>query len=67
MRDRRGGKDLKQGGAINLLFLLTLYCGAKPVPVYLRLEAIINFVEGNDNEEADNKLYFIGADVDGSS
>ncbi len=38
----------------------------KPVPEYLRLYAIINFEEGNDNEEADSNLHFIGIDVDRS-
>ena len=60
-----GGRISCKGGN-NLVFLLLLDCGEKPVPEYLHSDAAINFVEGNDNEEADNNLYFIGADVDGS-
>ena len=38
----------------------------RPVPEYLCSNIKLNFEEGNDNEEADNNLHFIGTDVDRS-
>jgi len=36
------------------------------VPEYLCWDVKLNFEEGNDNEEANSNLHFIGTDVDRS-
>ena len=66
MRDRRGGKGFQARGGIIHLFLLLFERGAKACLGILRLDATINFVEGKDDEKADNNLHFIGVDVGGS-
>ena len=42
------------------------YMALRPVPEYLCSNINLNFEEGNDNEEANSNLHFIGTNVDRS-